>query len=231
MTLPQGTEGLAWRAMRSLLRSTTLAGVVLFGAAGTLRYWQAWAYLLFMFGSSLLTNLYLLRHDPELLRRRLAVEEVGEKQPVQRLFFVLLIALGLVLYVIVGLDRRFGWTQLPLPFQALGFALLAAGTWLVFQTFRANSFGASVVTVEAEQRVVSSGPYGLVRHPMYTGMLLAALGGPLCLGSYLGEICFLPFCALFVVRMRAEEAFLRDALPGYADYLERIRYRLVPKVW
>lgn len=205
--------------------------MALFGAAGSLAYWHAWIYLLFMFLSSLLTNVYLLRRDPALLRRRLAVEEVGESQPVHKLFMQLLLVFGLGLLVTCGLDRRFGWTPVPLGLSALGFGVFAAGTLLVFLTFRANTFGASVVTVEAEQRVISTGPYALVRHPMYTGMLLGTLGVPLCLGSYLGEAFFLPVCALFVVRLRAEEDFLRGALPDYGDYLQRIPYRLIPKVW
>lgn len=230
-TLGRVLEGLAWRSTRSLLRAITLQALALFGAAGTLHFWQAWTYLSFVVLTSLATNIYLLRNDPALLRRRLAMEEVGESQPVQKLFMLLLLLSGLAIFVSCGLDRRFGWTHVPLAVQLLGFALMASGTWLIFLTFRANSFGASVVRVEAEQRVVSSGPYGLVRHPMYTGMLLGTFATPLCLGSYVAESLFLPVCALFVIRLRAEEDFLRGALPDYGAYLERIRYRLIPKIW
>ena len=224
-------ERLAWRSTRSLLRGVVLQGLALFGTAGTFAYWQAWIYLLFGFLSSLATNVYLLRHDPALLQRRLAMEEVGETHPEQKRFMLLLVLFGLVLFAICGLDQRFGWTRVPLAVEALGFGLLSVGTWLVFLTFRANTFGASVVTVEAEQRVIASGPYARVRHPMYTGMLLGTLATPLCLGSYLGELLFLPLCAVFVARLRAEESFLRGALPDYGDYLERVRYRLIPKLW
>jgi protein-S-isoprenylcysteine O-methyltransferase Ste14 len=229
--LTRGTQGLAWRSTRSLLRAVGVQGLTLFGAAGTFAYWQAWTYLAFVFGTSLFTNVYLLRRDPALLRRRLAMEEVGESQPVQKRFVVLLMVFGLCLFALAGLDRRFAWSVLPRALELCGFALLAAGTALVFLTFRANSFGGSTVTVEAEQRVISSGPYRLVRHPMYTGMLLGTLATPLCLGSYVAEALFLPVCALFVIRLRAEEEFLQGALPGYGAYLQRTPYRLIPRFW
>ena len=225
------SPNLAWRSTRSLLRALLGQSLALFGAAWSFDYWQAWTYLGVNLASSVATNLWLLRHDRELLRRRLAMEEVGESEPVQRRFVVLVIVLGLSMFVLSGLDHRFAWCTPGLALQLLGFALLGLGMALVFLTFRANSFGSSVVTVEAGQQVVSSGPYRWVRHPMYSGMLLGGLATPLCLGSGMGAILFVPLCAIFIVRLRAEERFLRSALEGYAAYLERTPRRLIPGIW
>jgi protein-S-isoprenylcysteine O-methyltransferase Ste14 len=222
---------LEWRSTRSALRALLGQGLALFGAAWSFAYWQAWLLLGISLGSTIATNLWLLRHDRELLRRRLAMEEVGESEPVQRRFVVLLLLFGVSLYVVCGLDHRFGWCTPALALQLVGFALLGLGLALVFLTFRANSFGSSIVAVEAGQRVVSSGPYRWVRHPMYSGMLLGTLATPLCLGSGVGAILFVPLCAIFIVRLRAEEQFLRTALDGYAAYLERTPRRLVPGLW
>jgi protein-S-isoprenylcysteine O-methyltransferase Ste14 len=222
---------LGWRSTRSALRALLGQSLVLFAAAWSFDYWQAWLYLGFTLCSTLGTNLWLLRYDRELMRRRLAMEEVGESEPVQRRFVVLVVVLGVSMFAVCGLDHRFGWCTPALGLQLLGFALLGLALALVFVTFRANTFGSSIVTVEMGQRVVSSGPYRLVRHPMYSGMLLGGLATPLCLGSGMGELLFVPLCAIFIVRLRAEEHFLRTALEGYAAYLERTPKSLIPGIW
>ncbi len=225
------TESLERRALRSSLRATLGQALALFLAAGTLDYWQAWLYLGLQALSTAGTNAYLLHTDRALMERRLAFEERGESEPVQKLFFAALFPLLFALLVCAGLDRRFGWSQVPFAWQITGHAAVALGTWLVFIVLRANSYASSVIEVESQQGVVSTGPYRWVRHPMYSGMLLATLGAGVALGSYLAQLFFLPLCALFVVRLRAEELLLAGELPGYESYMRDTRHRLVPGLW
>jgi protein-S-isoprenylcysteine O-methyltransferase Ste14 len=206
-------------------------GVVLFGAAGTLRYEQAWSYLAVSFVGSAVTNVYLQRKDRELLRRRLTIEEEGETERVHRVFFALVRLLALALFVVAGLDRRFAWSNVPGSVVAGATLGVAAGLLVIFEVFRANSHASSVIEVGEGQKVVTSGPYRSVRHPMYTGALLGMVATPLALGSYWAEAAFPPLLAVFVVRLLAEERFLANRLPGYAEYLARTPKRLVPGVW
>jgi protein-S-isoprenylcysteine O-methyltransferase Ste14 len=219
------------RSTRSALRFLATTACVLFAAAGTFDYWQAWIYLALQAVSLIAANAYMLRHDRELMRRRLAAEERGEQQRVQKLFMVLLAAFGLGGLVLAGLDRRLGWSAVPLPVVAGACLLFAVGASVVLLVLRANTFASSVIEVEARQVVVTTGPYRLVRHPMYTGMLLMIVAGPLALGSYYAEILLSPLLALFVIRLLAEERLLSSGLPGYAEYMGRTRKRLVPGLW
>ena len=158
---------LATRARRSLFRSLAAQGAVLFLCAGNLGYGQAWLYLAFTAVSTLATNAYLMRSNPGLLERRLAVEEEGETERVQKLFFALLRIVGLVMLTVAGLDRRFGWSSVSPWTAACAYLVLCIGAVLVVLVFRENAHGSSVIEVTEEQRVVASGPYRWVRHPMY----------------------------------------------------------------
>ncbi len=219
------------RLWRSNAREFGVQAVAVFVAAGTVRYWQAWAVLAVRIVPVVITNLYLIRSDRELLRRRLAVEEEGETERVHKVFFALIIALSLALFVVAGLDHRYGWSAVPLPVVLGACALLFAGNMIIYRVFRANTYCSSVIELREGQTVVRTGPYRLVRHPMYTGGLLAAAALPLALGSYVAALFVLPLCLTFVVRIVAEERFLRGGLPGYAEYMRETRSRLVPGVW
>jgi len=225
------SRSLESRLHGSTARLLAVSGVALFGSAGTLRYWQGWTYMAMQLVSLTATNLYLLRHDRELARRRLAVVEAGEAERLHRVFFALVRIMVLGMLVVCGLDRRFAWSAVPLPVVLGGCFGFAAGTLLIFLVFRANTHASSVIVVETAQTVVATGPYRAVRHPMYSGALLGALATPLALGSYVGEAFFLPMVVLFVVRLLAEERFLAGALRGYGEYMGRTRKRLVPGVW
>lgn len=225
------TASLAKRSSKSAARAILGQGAALFVAAGTWSYVQAWLYLGITLSSTLLTNLYLMRHDPALLERRLALEEQGEREPVQRRCVVLMVVFGLMLLVVAGLDVRYRWSSPSLLVQAFGFVAFILSVGGVFATFRANSFASSVIEVEAQQQVVSSGPYGWVRHPMYTAVLLGTAATPLCLGSYVAEVLLLPMVVVFVVRLLAEERLLLAQLPGYDAYVQQVRSRLFPGLW
>lgn len=219
------------RSAQSMVVVMGVQAVALFVASGTLHYWQAWLYLGLQLASMTAINRYLLHHDRPLLRRRLAAEEKGESERVQRMFFALLRPLGVALLVVAGLDRRFGWSSVPPVVVAAAAVTLAAGTLIIFFTFRENSHASSVIEVDNGQPVVTTGPYRFVRHPMYSGALLGIVATPLTLGSFWAELLVPPAFALFVVRLLAEERYLAERLPGYVEYLKKTRARLVPGVW
>jgi protein-S-isoprenylcysteine O-methyltransferase Ste14 len=224
-------RSLALRSTVGLVRLLVLQAAVLCAAAGTASYWQAWLYLALQALINGGTNVYLLRHDRALLTRRLAIEEVGEKERVHQLFFTFLRVSGLVLLAIAGLDRRYGWST-PAPAAVLtSCAIYILASALLFWVLRENSFASSVIEVATEQTVVATGPYRLVRHPMYTGFLLGIAATPIALGSYWAALVLPPVCALFVIRLRAEERTLASELPGYAAYLRATPKRLLPGVW
>jgi protein-S-isoprenylcysteine O-methyltransferase Ste14 len=205
--------------------------VVLFASAGTLRYWQAWLYLGLQLTSMTATNLYLLKKDPALLERRLVLDEHGEKEKLQRAVMGLFRLFGLATLIVAGLDRRFGWSAIPPALLAAACAVFTAGVLVVVSVFRENSYTSSIIDVDARQAVVTTGPYLVVRHPMYVGTLLMGLATPLVLGSFWAEILFPVGCVLLVVRILAEEGFLAERLQGYKDYMRKTRHRLIPGVW
>jgi protein-S-isoprenylcysteine O-methyltransferase Ste14 len=225
--------------MRSLRTRITLntakfllaLAVVLFASAGTLRYWEAWVYLGLQLASMAAINVYLLKRDPALLERRLALDEHGEKEKVQRVVMGLFRLFGLAMLIVAGVDHRLGWSAVPPVLVAAAAAVFAAGVLLVFMVFRENTYTSSVIEVNAGQTVVSTGPYRLVRHPMYAGMLIMGLATPLLLGSYWAALFLLPGWVLLGIRILAEERFLSERLSGYKEYMTATRHRLIPGVW
>jgi len=221
------------RAVRRLVTTLTFIAVLLFLPAGSLRFWPGWAYLALMVAFGVFSFTNLLKHDPQLLERRLQRKEA---QPEQRLFQKLWTVILVVGMMLPGFDYRFGWSSawlrpVPLWLIVAGQAVAVAGNWMVFRVMKANSFAASVIQVEAEQKVISSGPYAIVRHPMYSGMLVTMLATPLALGSYVALPVFALMIPVLVFRLTYEEKVLRRELAGYAEYCERTRFRIVPFVW
>jgi protein-S-isoprenylcysteine O-methyltransferase Ste14 len=222
------------------LRRKSFAGVAflqlvmaaaLFLPAGTLRFWRAWAYQGVFLAAVVAITFHFLRHDPELIQRRLAAGPAAEARPVQRVVQALASACFVAVFVVSGLDRRFGWSSVPGPASLAADAVVAAGFAIVFLVFRENSHTSAVVEVSAGQRVVSTGPYRHVRHPMYAGALLLLLATPPALGSLAALPAVLALAGAIVVRLRDEERLLSEALPGYGAYCRVVRYRLVPRVW
>ena len=208
-------------------------GVLLFASAGTLAWPSAWVFLATSAIIGPAAGLWLARVDPALLEERLR-SPVQKDQPVADKKFVLAFGLTvLAWFVAMGLDRRLHVSSIPLALQAVGLAMYLVSTAFIMWVFRENSFAAPVVKVQSDRdhRVVSTGPYALVRHPMYSGITLFFVGVPLLLGSWWGVAIALLFVVLFAIRTRIEERALIDGLPGYADYAARVRYRLVPGVW
>ncbi|WP_407188926.1 methyltransferase family protein [Bradyrhizobium centrosematis] len=213
--------------------TTVAMGALLFASAGTLRWPSAWVFLATCILLGPLCGWWLYRADPALLAERLRPLLQKDQPAADKVFMSALILAMLAWLVLIGVDRRFESSDMPLALQAAGFALFLLSTLITLWVFRENSFAAPVVKLQAEraQRVISSGPYAHVRHPMYSGMVLFFSGVSLLLGSWWGVAMVPILVLLFAIRIGIEERTLRDGLPGYADYVSRVRYRLVPGVW
>ena len=206
-------------------------GALLFPLAGTVDYWQAWLFLAVWGFASLLVGLYLVARDPALLARRMRGGPIAESRPSQRLAMTLAVVGFVGIFLVAALDRRFHWSAAPVALEVAGVVLMAAGWAVVFWVFRENSYASATIQVGPEQRVVSTGPYGIVRHPMYAGSLVYLVGMPLVLGSWWALLPVALFLPVMPLRLLDEEAMLRDGLPGYAEYTQKVRFRLVPGVW
>ncbi len=214
-----------------LLKFFVVFPVLLFLPAGTLKFWQGWT-LWAMFGALMATVVgYFLRRDPALIQRRLRRGPVAEKKQSQKLIVSVLSVLLLAEFIIPGLDHRFGWSHVPPAVVIAGDLLIAIGFFVIFLTFKVNSFAAATIDVEPGQTVATTGPYRIVRHPMYVGVLLTLTSFPIALGSYWG-LLIAPFTFVAIVwRLLDEERFLSENLVGYAEYCRHTHYRLLPTVW
>lgn len=202
-------------------------GLVLFLPAGSFLFWQAWIWLSIFSGLTLFITVYFLRKDPSLLSRRMKVKE-NESQPWIIRFLSIL---SMLAYLIPGLDFRFHWSVVPVWIVFVADVMVFLGYVLIFTVFRENSYASTIIQVEKEQRVIVTGPYAVVRHPMYTGLLVMLLLTPLALGSYYALIFALLSVPPILFRIGKEEKMLSQELPGYVDYLNKTRYRLVPLLW
>jgi protein-S-isoprenylcysteine O-methyltransferase Ste14 len=229
--MERATAGVTVKAMMGLVQLVVVIGLVLFVPAGTVRFLEGWIFLAVFSGSSLAITLYLVENDPALLERRTQAGPVAEKERSQKVIQGLASLAFLSTLVVPALDHRFRWSSVPLPVAVAGDGLVVLGFLVIFLVFRANTYTSSVIEVAAEQRVVDTGPYAVVRHPMYSGALVMFIGVPLALGSFVGLVTFVPFAAVIVLRLLDEERFLSGRLAGYAAYCERTRYRIVPRVW
>jgi len=219
------------RAFGGLIFLLVVLGLLLFIPAGSLAYWQAWVFLADFGVCVVLITAYLMRNDRGLLERRVEAGPSAETDRAQQIIQSVASICFILIFVLAGLDYRNHWSSVPLWLVILADVLVAVGLYVVFLVFRENSYTSATVKVAAEQKVVSTGPYAVVRHPMYAGAGVFVLVTPLALGSYV----VLPASALIIPilawRLLNEEKVLRRDLPGYAEYCERTRYRLVPGVW
>jgi protein-S-isoprenylcysteine O-methyltransferase Ste14 len=221
-------------ARRTLLGFTKLViglAVLLFAPAGTLDYWQAWVYLFVFVVSAALITEYLWKRDPRLLGRRVNAGPRAEREKSQRLIQLFASVAFVGIIVLPALDHRFAWSNILLSVVIVGDVLVPLGFLVIFIVFRGNTFAAATIDVATDQRVISTGPYAIVRHPMYSGALIMLLGTPLALGSWWGLLMFMLITLVIVWRLLDEERYLSKHLPGYSDYKEKVRHRLVPFVW
>jgi protein-S-isoprenylcysteine O-methyltransferase Ste14 len=222
---------LATRAFASTVALFVVMALLLFAPPWTLDWWQAWLFLIVYFGGAIALMLDLLKRDPALLERRMKAGPWAEERLSQKIIMTIA-SLGFVgLVVIPALDRRFGWSDVS-PIVALaGDALVLIGGYGVWRVFRENSFTSARIELAADQRVISTGPYACVRHPMYATALVMMTGIPLALGSPWGLLALAAMTPALIWRMSDEEKFLAAELPGYPEYRQQVRYRLIPHLW
>jgi protein-S-isoprenylcysteine O-methyltransferase Ste14 len=227
----EGAASLWTRSFAGLAFLQLVLAAAMFVPAGTLRYWQGWVYWCVFLGATLFITFHFLRADPDLIQRRLAVGPVAEKRPSQKVIQGLASLCFVALFVASGLDRRHGWSSVPAPVSLAANGLVAAGFAIVFLVFRENTHTSAVIEVSAGQRVISTGPYRWVRHPMYAGALLLLAATPPALGSLVALPLVVALAGVIVARILDEERLLSAELAGYREYCREVRYRLVPHVW
>jgi protein-S-isoprenylcysteine O-methyltransferase Ste14 len=219
------------QAVAASLFGLVFFGVFLFWPAGTFDYWQAWVFIAVFTAVSSGPTMYWGLRKPEVLRRRMHAGPIAETRGAQKIATVGTMATVIAALVVCALDHRFGWSQVPTPVIVIGDILVAFGLGMATMVVNQNSYAAATIRVEAEQTVVSTGLYSLVRHPMYAGALIMMVGMPLALDSYWGLVTFLPGLAVLAFRIDDEEKMLRQELAGYHEYTQKVHYRLVPGVW
>lgn len=206
-------------------------GALIFLPAGTLNYWEAWVFVSVLFVCSVAFTIWLMINDPKLLERRLKIGPAAEKEPAQKIIVRVALLAFAGSCVLPALDHRFGWSDVPVSVVILGNILIALSYLVFYFVCRENTYGAATIQVEENQTVISTGPYALVRHPMYAGALIFMLGLPLALGSWWGLLMFIPGVAGLIWRLLDEEKFLSRNLAGYTEYENKVRHHLIPFVW
>jgi protein-S-isoprenylcysteine O-methyltransferase Ste14 len=219
------------QTIASMLIGVAFFGVALFLPAGTFHYWQAWVFTAVFIVTTVGPSSYLAVKDPAALQRRMHAGPTAETRPAQRIAISATILSVVALLVVSVLDHRFGWSSVPLAVIVLGNVLVGVGLLGAQLVVIQNSYASANITVEAGQELASTGLYGLVRHPMYVGVLVMMIGTPLALDSYWGLAVLIPGLLALAARIVDEEKLLTAELAGYDEYTQKVRYRLMPGVW
>ena len=222
------TKKLFWSAIIKFTAGVFLVGALIFLPAGTFRFPGGWLLMGILFVPMFLAGLVMMAKDPNLLRSRLKAKE---KESGQDLVIKLSGLMFLVGFILAGLDHRFGWSKLPMTVNYIGAGLFLTAYVLYAEVLRENAWLSRTIEVQQGQTVVSTGLYGIVRHPMYAATLLLFQSMPLILGSVPAFLVFLCYPAIIARRILGEEEVLKRDLPGYAEYLDKVRWRLIPYIW
>jgi protein-S-isoprenylcysteine O-methyltransferase Ste14 len=206
-------------------------GLMLFLPAGTFHYWQAWVFLAVFAFYTWIPSVYLVRKNPAALERRMHAGPLAETRTLQQIVSTVVFICFPAMLVVSALDHRFGWSPVPTTVTVVGDILVAVGLGVAMLVVAQNGYAAANITVESGQTLVSTGLYGLVRHPMYSGSVIMMVGVPLALDSYWGLVFVIPALAALALRIRDEEELLQQQLSGYREYEQQVHYRLVPFVW
>ena len=205
-----------------------LYSILFFIPAGTFDYWQAWMYLILLILMMSAMSIFLIKTDPELLQRRMQYSERRKEQ--KRLIFWSY-PLFVLIFIMPGFDQRFGWSNLSPVISIIAEVLVVIAYGFVALVFRENSYTSRIIEVAPDQKVIDTGPYALMRHPMYVGMLLMYFATPLALGSWVAFLVAPLMIPVIVIRIKDEEKTLLEELPGYREYTQKVKYRLIPGVW
>jgi protein-S-isoprenylcysteine O-methyltransferase Ste14 len=216
------------KAFSAIAIFTVFLGALLFISAGTFNYWEGWLFLVVFATAILLNTLNLMRNDPALLERRMKSGPTAEKRVAQKIIMSCATVLYMAILVVSGIDHRLGWSHLPKVVVLLGECMIVLGFVATHLVFQENSFASSTIEIAEGQKVISTGPYRLVRHPMYCGGLVLLLGIPLALGSLWSVLIFLPLVPALMWRIVDEEKLLNKQLDGYSEYCTKVKYRLIP---
>lgn len=222
---------LTLQTIASMLFGLVFFSVALFLPAWTFHYWQAWVFIAVFIAASIIPSFYLAVRSPEALQRRLKAGPAAETRPAQRIIVSAIVLSVVATLVLSAFDHRFGWSSVPVSVTVLGNVLVFLGLSLAQLVIVQNNYAAANVRVEADQPLVSTGLYGVVRHPMYTGTAIMMVGTPLALDSLWGLLVVVASAPVIVARIRDEEQMLTEELAGYAEYKTKVRHRLVPYLW
>lgn len=203
-------------------------GLGLFLPAGSAKYWQAWVFIGIVFIPVIFVVFYFLKHDPKLLERRMKFKE---KEIQQKIIMRIAIFIFFIGFLIPGFDYRYSWSNVPIWLVILSDIIIFLGYTIVFFVFKENSYTSRIIEVVKGQKVITTGPYSIIRHPMYIGVTLMFLFMPMALGSYLALIFFVLIIAIIILRILNEEKVLLRDLKGYNEYTKKVKYRLIPKIW
>jgi len=215
-------------AILRLVIGIPMIGALLFLSAGTFNYWQVWAWLAALFIPMGISLVYLYKIDPKLLERRV---RTNETRPEQRRIIMASMTYLLIIFFLPGLDVRYGWSNVPAWLCLLADGIVVGSYALYMLVLKTNTYASHVIEVEQGQQVITSGPYAIVRHPMYLAMILMMTATPLALGSYWAMLPSIAFILLLAARVKNEEELLQKELKGYGEYMQKTRYRLFPGIW
>ncbi len=216
------------QAIVKFISGLIMVGVLIFLPAGSFAYWQGWLLMGILFVPMFIAGLVMMKKSPELLRKRLNVKE-EEKE--QKTVILLSGIMFLAAFIVAGLNFRFGWIVLPDWISYTGVAIFLAAYALYAEVLRENAYLSRTVEVQQDQKVIDTGLYGVVRHPMYMSTLLLFLSMPLVLGSVISFVITLAYIPIIAKRIENEEKVLEDGLPGYAEYKNRVKWKVVPFIW
>jgi protein-S-isoprenylcysteine O-methyltransferase Ste14 len=219
------------KALAGFIFLFLVLGIMIFAPAGTIHYFQGWVYL-FAFGVPvLLITFYLAKNDPGLLERRVKAGAVAEKEKTQKGIQTVANVFFCLVYIVAGFDIRYHWSSIPQNISYIADIFVVLGLFIVFLVFKENSYTSAIIEVGNDQKVISTGPYSLMRHPMYSGAILMMLATPIALGSYWALFGVIPLIWVIILRLLEEEKFLLKNLPGYEDYCRKVIFHIIPFVW
>jgi protein-S-isoprenylcysteine O-methyltransferase Ste14 len=219
------------KAIANLVKKLVIASVLLFLPAWSMDFWEAWVFLIIFFLPIVLITIYLRRKDPNLLERRLKGGPSAENRISQKVIVSLMNLCFVLMVFLAGMDHRFHWSHIPAFLVIAADVAVLFGFWIHFQALKENSFASMIVTTLPKQTVISTGPYAVIRHPMYSGLLLVDCPVPIALGSWWGLPFAFVILVLIILRLMDEEKLLHQNLSGYDEYCQKVQHRLISEVW